>query len=496
MASVPRPDDLFDREVEWEQLVGFAAQPQPGLRLAVVTGRRRHGKSYLLRRLAAGFDGLYHQARELEKPQALAEFGLDVADHLDLDPGAVRPDTWEAALRLALGLRRGAARAGRRRAAGARLLVIDELPYLLAHAPELPSVLQLLYDEAAGEPDAPPTTVILCGSSLSIMRELLTGTQPLRGRAQLEMTLPPFDFRTARRFWGIDDPQVAFEVDAILGGTPGYRQLVTAAPPTSQADVGAWVVSQVLNPASALFNEQSYLLREDPRNLDRAAFNSVLNAIAAGHHTQKAIGASVGRDHNALKHPLGVLESAGFVRRVDDVLTARRPLYFLTDPIIRFSQAVIDPHRARLEEREAADVWRSSAAAYSSQVLGPHFEHLARVWTARFSGERWGVTLGEVGPAVINDASSRSQHELDVVALERDGSRIAVIGEAKATTRQRTTADLRRLERVRALLDDDAGRAADARLALFSRTGFQESLVVEAATRPDVHLVDLGALYA
>lgn len=497
-----RPEDLYDRVEEWQDLSALVAPRAAGtgMRIGIVSGRRRHGKSFVLRRLVDTDDGLYHQARELERPLALAQFAADTADRLGYDPDALRFDSWETALRVALGMPRAGSRSRRR--AGARVLVIDELPYLLGHSPEIPSILQLLHDEAASDPAAPSTAVILCGSSLSVMADLLAGTKPLRGRAQLDMTMRSFDFRQSREYWDVAEAQVAFHLDAILGGTPGYKQLVTAPPPATLDELPAWLAAQVLNPAGALFNEKSFLLREDPRNLDKALYNSILQAIADGKHSPTAIGGVVGRDYNALKHPLSVLESAGFLLRVEDVLTRKRPAYFLADPIVRFSQVVIDPYRALLEERDAPAAWEAAAGAYSTHVLGPHFEHLARVWTAKFSGERWGTPIGEVGPAVINDPRERKQHELDVVALARGRKRhdekapIVVLGEAKSTNRLRTLADLHRLETLRSLLVATGRDAAGAQLAIFSRDGFEPNLIEAAKTRSEVHLVDLAALYA
>jgi uncharacterized protein len=46
-----KPADVFDRDAEWADLADFVLSPMPGLRIAVVYGRRRQGKSYLLRRL-------------------------------------------------------------------------------------------------------------------------------------------------------------------------------------------------------------------------------------------------------------------------------------------------------------------------------------------------------------------------------------------------------------------------------------------------------------
>ncbi|MFC9843863.1 hypothetical protein ACFWFF_36320 [Streptomyces sp. NPDC060223] len=57
------------------------------------------------------------------------------------------------------------------------------------------------------------------------MSELMSGTKPLRGRAVLDLRLPAFDHRTARTHWGIGDTPVALQVDAALGGVPGYRPL-------------------------------------------------------------------------------------------------------------------------------------------------------------------------------------------------------------------------------------------------------------------------------
>ncbi|WP_163571832.1 ATP-binding protein [Fodinicola feengrottensis] len=93
--------------------------------------------------------------------------------------------------------------------------MIDELPYLLQHSPEVPGFLQLLYDQSQfGK--APGGRIVLCGSAMSIMSELLSGTKPLRGRAVLDLRLPAFDFRTARIHWGVEDPATALLVDSVL----------------------------------------------------------------------------------------------------------------------------------------------------------------------------------------------------------------------------------------------------------------------------------------
>ncbi len=499
-----RPDDLFDRAAEWEQLAGFVEQDALGLRVGVVSGRRRQGKSFLLRRLTRAAEGLYHQAQEIERPQALARFAGDVAEQLGLPRDQLRFGDWEEAFRTALGYPQRGAKDVRRSAPSgpSRFLVIDELPYLLTHSPEIPSVLQELHDEAR-DSGYPPAVVIVCGSALSVMSDLLTGTKPLRGRAQLDMTVQPFDYRTAAAYWGVQaNPRAAFALHTVFGGTAGYKPLVNTPVPTREQDLPAWLGANVLNPAHALFHEKDYLLREDTRISDKQLYNSILSAVANGRHSTKDIGGPLERDANQLRYPLQMLVDAGFLVRVDDVLTARRPLYFLADPIVRFTEVVIDPYRPQLEEQDAAAVWEQAGPAYSSQIVGPHFEHLARVWTTRYSGDRWGEPVGVVGPAVINDPSGKTRHELDVVALAKGhkaGSgkaKVVVLGEAKATNKERSQTDLHRLHRIRDLLVSRGLDAGAARLTLFSREGFTHALTETAAGRDDVHLVTLEDLYA
>ncbi|GAA1897121.1 hypothetical protein GCM10009716_03990 [Streptomyces sodiiphilus] len=44
---------MFDRDVEWSALAGFAVDERLGATLGVVSGRRRQGKTFLLRALCA-----------------------------------------------------------------------------------------------------------------------------------------------------------------------------------------------------------------------------------------------------------------------------------------------------------------------------------------------------------------------------------------------------------------------------------------------------------
>jgi hypothetical protein len=126
------------------------------------------------------------------------------------------------------------------------------------------------------------------------MRGLLGGSAPLRGRAKLELLVRPFDYREAAGFWGVlDDPELG----------------------------------------------------------DAAFYHAVLAAICSGSRKRSDIARSLGRPDSALSHPLGMLERVQLVRKVDDALRSRRPVYQVTEPLVRLQHLIIRPAEARFGVR-------------------------------------------------------------------------------------------------------------------------------------------------
>ena len=500
-----KPADVFDREVEWADLAEFVFSASPGMRIAVVYGRRRQGKSYLLRRLADGVGGLYHLATEQAELVSLRRFGDSLASWARLPTGSFGFGDWEQALRTTAEVL--TKRAGSTASPGSpALLVLDEFPYLTQETAGLRSIVQSLYDDqgpGAGPGGGLALRLILCGSAISVMGDLLSGTKALRGRAALEQRIRPFGYRDTREYWGIENPAAAFAHHALIGGTPGYRELVPdPRVPEDPSRLGGWLARNVLRPSMPLFDEARRVVHEDARIRDTAAYSSILAAVAAGESSPTKIGGVLGRPATSLEHQLSALTLAGVIERRHDLLLNRRPVITISDPMVRFHHLVIEPNLADIEAGRADQIWAEVMHTVESKIFGPHFEALAADWVARYAPAEAGLAIGPVGQTHVACREHRISHEIDVLALAR-GARprtaktpVAFIGEAKHRDRQPSLAELRRLQHLRDLMTAAGHDATDAVLGLFSATGFTEELASEAADRKGkILLTSLETLY-
>jgi AAA+ ATPase superfamily predicted ATPase len=484
--AVPgKPQHVFDRDREWDGLMRFATSPDPDVRLGIVSGRRRQGKTYLLDAVARAVDGFFYTATEDTETDALANFGRALADWTG--GGRYALTDWDEALdRLFT-------------AVTGRLIVIDEFPYLSKASPSLPSLIQRTL-EPRGTARRSRSRLLLCGSAMSVMGRLLSGSAPLRGRASLELVIRPLGYRDAADFWGITDPRLAVLVHSIVGGTPAYRrEFVAGDAPTGPDDFDSWVLRTVLNSQVPLFREARYLLAEETDIRDPALYHAVLGAIAAGRNTRGGIADHIGRKSPDIGHPLSVLEDARLITHEPDPFRKGRSSYHIGEPLIAFYEAVMRREWTRLERGDPAGAWRSAQATFYSQIVGPHFESLCREWALDAGGGAFGDWPGTVAAGIVPDPANRTQIQVDVAVfgpeVPGEPQRILSLGEAK-WGKAMTPGHVRRLRRARDLLAVKGYDTSTAKLTCYSAAGFDDDLRAEAHRDKLTQLVGLDTLYA
>lgn len=309
--------------------------------LLVLFGRRRVGKTRLLTQWLNRRGGLYSQAIEASKEQQLQQ----VVDDLRLSSGIV-PRTFGELLEL-LDLQ-----------PKDFVLCLDELPYLVAADPSLPSVLQRWLDHRKRK----KSSLILAGSSTRMMNDLfLNRGAPLFGRARKILEVAPMSYRAFCKACSQNPAsRASFERFSLVGGVPKYWELVRRGQSSIELADELFFGS-----SPALEFEPSRLLKDE--GVVGLTAPAVLEAVGRGSHKPSEIAARLGTPQTNLSRLFQVLLDSKLLERElpfgESVRTTKRTLYRLADPTLRFWFRVYSPHRSR---------WRTYSAAEKGKLLEGH----------------------------------------------------------------------------------------------------------------------------
>jgi hypothetical protein len=223
-------------------------------------------------------------------------------------------------------------------------IVIDELPYLVAGSPELPSVLQRWIDHDAKRAKL---RVAVAGSSQRMMQGLvLSHEAPLYGRARVTLDLAGLPPEHLPKAFGRLTPAAVVEHWAAFGGVPRYWELAAQ----RRGSARDRVIALALDPHGSLFAEPDrLLLEESPPAIE---LRPLLDAIGAGAHRLSEIAGRLGRPATSLGHALDRLIGMTLVRREvpygESTKAGKRSLYKIDDPFLRLWFRVVAPNRAAL----------------------------------------------------------------------------------------------------------------------------------------------------
>lgn len=455
--------ELIDRDEQRARLVEAADNPP---QLVVLRGRRRIGKSFLIDRALAGRRVISFQADEQPERGHLDLLAREAARLLPGRPPLTFGD-WETALEFF------AAQAEQQ----PLTVVLDEFQWLVQAQRALPSILQRHWDrwQRAGT----PVTLVLSGSALTLMEELLAHGSPLFGRANYRPLIGPLDYRDAACFARErSTPEALLRRYAVLGGTPQYQVWAGAAP------LPAVIRDRILRKGESLYEEPLHLLREEQRIRDPGTYFAVLAAIAAGATQFNEIQQRAGIAKN-LDLMLARLGELGYVARREALEPAARRArggYRIADPFFRFWFRYVFPHRSRLERGRVGEVYAEVEADLDT-FMGLAFEDSAREWLGRYAQPGRFPDSERLGSWWSHDGHV----EIDIVGTSKD--RYDLIASCKWSQRAKASA----LGDLLAARDQLGGRAARAALVIFAR-GFDQQLV-RRATEHDVTLVGIDDLF-
>jgi AAA+ ATPase superfamily predicted ATPase len=407
---------FINRKQELDRLNKLAKRPSGGI--AVIWGRRRVGKSRLLLEWVRKHRGVYYMADESAAPLQRKRLAA-VFDQILPGFSEVEYPDW---LSLFLRLSKEATRVKWRGP-----IVIDELPYLIATSPELPSILQNFVDREAKKGKL---ILALCGSSQRMMQgAILDASAPLYGRADELIKLKPISVGYVKEALQLRSPRAIVETYAVWGGIPRYWELVEK----NSGSFWEQIDQLVLDPMGPLNDEPHRLLLEESPSA--IGLRPILDAIGLGSHRLSEIAARIGQPITSLARPIQRLIELDLIQRETpfgtDKHNSKRTLYDIQDPFARFWFKVVAPQRSLLAQLD-----KTQRILLIKEKMQPIFskiwEEICRLAVPHLPKRRNGIPWNVAGRFWHGQGA-----EWDLIAESIDRSSL-LVGEAKWTAKDPT----------------------------------------------------------
>lgn len=406
--------DFIDRDKEQKRLRRAFSSDEK--KFVVVYGRRRLGKSTLLKRVMST-DDIYFEAGKQETQVQITLLTNTISlvyEGFDLP---VYP-SWASILSAFNAVCRDDVS-----------LVLDEFPYMVEKDPSLPSVLQSLIDSGKLR-----YHLVICGSSQRMMQQfVLDKSDPLYGRAHEKINLRPIRPQYWQTAMGLD-AVATIEEYSVWGGVPRYWALRESYGTLSEA-----VEELVLDEHGILASEPSALFLDEASDI--APFQSVMTAIGHGQTRFSAIASAIGKKTTEIYKPLAALADMSYVRKEvpfgESEEKTKKTLYVISDNFMAFYYTFIEPNRSMLALGRTAVVRQKIEQGFPAHV-GKVWESLCQsaVSGNELFGHVWNVARRWWGKAPIYEEGRKTPTgfddlEFDVVAEAIDAKDTILVGECK-----------------------------------------------------------------
>jgi len=329
----------------------------------VIYGRRRIGKTELLREFIKDKNAVYFLADERSDQDNLSDFrtlvgrgiGNEILSASNLDWGDTLKEVSKNEKRL--------------------IIVIDEYPYLISGNKSIPSIFQKAWDLYLNDSNV---MLILCGSSISMMEQHVLGSKsPLYGRRSGQIRVEPLKFKHTASFFPELMTEDLVKIYGITDGIPYYL---------NEARYRIKKISDlesIYSVEGLLIEEAEILLKCEFRG--PAKYFSILKALAFGNTKFGDIVNATGLSSSIVSQYLSNLIILNIVKAqypvTDMNQRSRNARYYITDNYFTFWFRFVYPNKSLIYNNLLIPDFRSDFNRY----LGHVFEKISAefLWEVR-----------------------------------------------------------------------------------------------------------------
>lgn len=397
---------FYNREKEIEQLNQIEQLSQTSAQMTFVIGRRRIGKTALLKKAFNEKTMLYFFVEKKNEALLCEEFVTEIRNKLQVNIyGELRNFKSIFGFLMDLSQTRNFT------------LIIDEFQEFKSVNASVYSEMQNVWDSAK---DASKLNLVLCGSVYSMMKQIFENSkEPLFGRATARMHVKAFDIATLKMIIGDYKPDFTNEdvlaFYLLTGGVAKYVELL--------AQANAFSLEKIVD---VVFAENSLFLDEgknvliDEFGKEYGNYFSILSLIASSKtsrsEVESILGINIGGYLDKLENDYGLIAK---VRPILSKPASKSVKYRLNDNFLNFWFRFVFKYRGAIETENfdfMKDIFMRDYKTYSGIILERYFrEKISKEMNLSQLGSYW-----ETG----------NKNEIDIVALN-EYEKTALIAEVK-----------------------------------------------------------------
>lgn len=460
--------DFIGRKQELEQLESMFEDNK--FRACAIIGRRRIGKTSLIKKFIEGKKSIYIQFIRASMENNLTNFAVTMSDYFGKDMYYNNIfEFFRDLSSLAMKDR--------------YVFVLDEYPFLCDKDGTFSSIVQSFIDNGIRD-----SFLIISGSSVAMLdSEISSYDRPLYGRVRkLYLDMMPFD--ESRLFHPKMDDRDSLRLYLTVGGVPFYHSGIDVK--TYEEFMDGYVL-----PENSVFHyEGENIFNREFSNPEDLI--SVMGALGAGKNDIKSISDHTGINRVTCSKLVDTLVGMRFVSSVEPMLGAptKPVLYRISDPLLSFHYGVIK------RKSFLPDASFRCLSEDISTHLGRAFEdfcadHLKKNYPVVKIGKWWGDEreYDDYGNLVKdkNGKPVKRTVEVDIVAEARfDRNKTMIFAECKFRNQKVDTRAVKEFEdRIEKISKD-----CNPRLVMFSVSGFTEG-AVDHSNGADIDLIGPEQLF-
>jgi len=439
--------------------------------LVILYGRRRIGKTTLIKQFIQEKNAFYFVATEESERENRRNFQHAVADFTQNT--FLKKDVlldWDEIFSVL----------NQHQPENKKIIAIDEFQYLGKAQTSFPSIFQKIWDQML---EGSRPMVILCGSLVGMMVEqTLSYSSPLYGRRTGQIRLDQIGYQDYGLFFKHPERFNLIEYYAVTGGVPKYIELFSPA-----ADIFQAIEKNILSRQSFLFEEPVFLLEKEFGVT--GTYFSLIKTIAAGNRKLGKIASALGLNQTGLTKYLKTLQELDIVAREVPVTEknpekSKKGLYRITDNFISFWFRFVHPYRSYLEMEQTERVIQRIKDQFRSSHVSFVYEDICRQWLIRKGlGKSPHIHLIQAGRWWDKDV------EIDLLGFSENWEH-AVFGECKYTAGP-VDADVYRqlVEKAKSV---HLPGVPQKHYVFFSQSGFTEAMMNLARSQDNMHLTSIS----